>query len=75
MQTLCIIDCPAEPHLILLLVKMKKILAKHPSQACVETRISHAKANMVYGRKTMMMYLVIYSVLYNFLYSYLSLLF
>jgi len=43
-QALRIIDCPAEPHLFPVLVKVKRILAKH---VCVATHVSLVKANMV----------------------------
>ena len=33
-----------------ILVKVKNILAKRPTHACMESRVSFAKANMVNGR-------------------------
>jgi len=57
MQALCTIDCPAEPHLPDL-VKVKIIYSKRPSHACVKTRVSLVKANMVYGRKAMMLMMI-----------------
>jgi len=52
MQALSIIDCPAEPHLLPVLVKVKKILAKRPSHSCAQTHVSLDKGNMVHGCKT-----------------------
>jgi len=49
MHALSIIDCPAEPHRLPVLVKVKKILEKRLSHASVETH-----ASFVRGRKTMM---------------------
>jgi len=54
-QALSIINCPAEPHLLPVLAKVKKMLAIPFSHACVETRVSLGIANMVYIRKTLMM--------------------
>jgi len=42
MQAVSIIDYPVEPHL-LVLVKVKKILAKRLSHACVETHIKSCR--------------------------------
>ena len=55
MQALDLVDCLAEPQLLPILVKVKNILAKRPTRACMESRVSFAKANMVNGRKTGMM--------------------
>jgi len=55
MQALSIFDCTdcsAEPHLLSVLVKVKKILTKRLSHACMETHVSFVEANMVYGHKT-----------------------
>jgi len=52
MQALSINDCPAEPHLLPVLVKVKKLLAKRPSHAFMETHASLVEANMVYEVKT-----------------------
>jgi len=52
------IDCPAELHLVTVLVKVKKISAKRPRHDCVKTRVSLVKANMVYGRKAMMLMMI-----------------
>ena len=49
MQALDLVDCLAEP-LLPILVKVKNILAKRPTHACMESRVSFAKANMVNGR-------------------------
>jgi len=54
MLALSIIDFPAEPLLLPILVKMK-ILAKCPSHACVEKYFVLVKANMVYGHKIIIM--------------------
>jgi len=51
MQAFSIIDCPVEPHLLVLVVNF--FCAKHPSHVCVKTAVSYGKANMVYGRKAM----------------------
>jgi len=42
-----IIDCPAEPHRLPVLAKVKKILENRLSHASVETHVSLVKANMV----------------------------
>jgi len=55
MQALGIIVCSAEPYLHPILVNMKKIWAKFPRVACMEINFSQVKANMVCGRKPMMM--------------------
>jgi len=55
MQALSTTDCPVEPRLLSVLVKVKKILAKRPSQACMKTRVTHVRTGIVCGRKTMMM--------------------
>jgi len=49
MQVLCIIDCPAEPHLLLVLMNVKKIWAKCRSHTYMKTHVSLVKANLVYG--------------------------
>jgi len=54
-QAVSITDCPVEPQLLDVLVKVKKILAKCLSHACVETRVSHMRTEMVCGCKMMMM--------------------
>jgi len=59
MQALSVTDCPAEPHLSVL-VNLKKILAKRPSHACVETRVKYVRAAMVCGYKTMMMMMIVH---------------
>jgi len=51
MQALSIINCAVEPHLLPILVKVKKILPKRPIYACIETRISHVTADMICARK------------------------
>jgi len=48
MQALIIIDYPVEPHLFLM--KVKKILTKRPSHACVEIQVNFVTANTVCGR-------------------------
>jgi len=40
MQALSTTDCPDEPHLFPVLVKMNTIFAKRASHACVEIRIT-----------------------------------
>jgi len=40
--------------------KVKKILTKRPGHACMETHVSDVRADMVCGRKTMM---IIYNIL------------
>jgi len=55
MQALNSTDCSVEPHVLPVLMKVKKILAKRPSQACVEPHVSHVSASMVSGYKTMTM--------------------
>jgi len=55
MQELSVVDCPVEPHLLHVLVKVKKILAKRRSHACLEICVSLVGAGIVCGRKTMMM--------------------
>jgi len=54
MQALSITDCPIEPHL-LVLVKVKTILAKRPSHACLEICV---RVDMVCGHKSMLMMLL-----------------
>jgi len=59
MQALSIIGCPAESHLLTVLMKVN-LLAKRRSHACMETRVSlvETKFTSIYvalGRKTMMM--------------------
>jgi len=46
METLRIIDCPAESHLLPILVKVKKILPKHSSHVYMETHVSIVEAYM-----------------------------
>jgi len=55
MQALSIIDCPAESHLLAVLVKVNKMLPKRPSHVYLETDVSLVEANMVYGSKITMM--------------------
>jgi len=43
MRALGIIDCLAEPHLVPVLVKIMKILAKRPSRTFLETHVSLGK--------------------------------
>jgi len=52
---------PFRRCILLVLVKVKKILIKlkRPSHACVETHVSLVKANMIYGRKTMIMMILL----------------
>jgi len=52
MQSLSIIDCPVELHLLRFLVKVKTILAKRPSHACAETHVSHVRADDDEGKKS-----------------------
>jgi len=59
MQALSITNCPVELYLLAVLVKVKKILAKYPSHACMKTCVSHVRAGMVCGRKTTMMIIII----------------
>jgi len=59
MQALNIIDCPVEPHLLPFLMKIKKMLARRPWHACVETCVSHVSTGTLRGRKTMMMMMII----------------
>jgi len=59
MQALSIIDFPAEPHLLPVMVKVKKILAERPSRTCLETRVSQVSTHMVCGHKTTTMMMII----------------
>jgi len=55
MQALTTIDGPAEQRLCIL-VKVEIFLFKLPrTRACMETRVSHVRAGMVFERKTTIM--------------------
>jgi len=57
MYAFSIIDCPAEPNLLPIFLKMNKILAKRPSYACMETVVSHVRVAWG-GRKTTTMMMI-----------------
>jgi len=64
MQAFSITYCPVESHLPVL-VKVKKILAKRPSYACVETHVILVTANMVHEHIMMMMILKKFNQIFN----------
>jgi len=59
MQALSVLDCSVEPHLLIVLVKVKNFFWQNvPATFVWKTRVSHVKTGIVYGRKTMMMMLL-----------------
>jgi len=52
MQALSTIDCPAEPHFLQVLVKVKNIFGKMSQpRLCGNSYFSLVKANMAYGHE------------------------